>query len=995
MKKLFLLIPAMLLTLANYATETPVAPGTNAIRDAVAAASANDVLVLSTGTYTEDGGFEINKNLTIRAAVGQHPEIAQKYAFLIVNGSQVTFKGIKFDGGLYPVWETTKHASDHCLRSHNASTGEETLTVEDCDFTNYPNYIIYAQRGNRRMDAITIRNCYFYNNERSAVYVGYDSSESTDLACNSVTIENSTFANFTNVKEALISVKNSGTVLADQVVRIDHCTFYNFVKNNESNYTFIDVRKSTDVEISNCIFAQPSAGMSGATYCYGGTISNCLIYNTNGHRSGSCVVTNGITADPLFTDAANGDFSFPGDYVNDNVSPARGTATDGTDLGDPRWYTPATYPTTDFSGAGYVFTAAKAKLTAGTTILETNESAPTHPYIRYTHASPTGNSEWVIQATKACYVQATVNMVDNMWTTDPNDPNMFDNHKHVFVVEVRNANNALVGSVKEGDYNEDGTTDGWDTYPTVNLKGSIYIPEAGVYSVILKNYRNYSRCGVGSVTLAYAGGDTQTITNTADFVTDIDDAYFSSNGTRADGKISFSGNAVASEWVRWNVTVANSDYYDITLNSAVESGHIYSVTFYDGETQVARVAESAWHNTTGALALGRRFLPAGDYVMEIKNSVSSNSDAKIVSVGAVAFVAPVIALPNTFPAASTITSELAYEDGGELYFTPSDQRGHILEQWAKWKVSVAEAGAFLFTMNVTSTNEQSYKITILDSENNELDFFEKNPSSGARTIQHYFNLAAGNYFVMVQNTTNHSAGQIVSMVVSQPAGIVTIDEATTSTDSWADKVGETTYDVQIIRTIKAGMYNTLCLPFAVSSSQCKDIFGADVQIRTLESSTIEEGDFVLNLNFKVASDIYPGTPILIQTSRDIVNPVFTGVKFTAAAPATSTTARVNFIGNFAKGTIPPGENNLFMGANNTLYFPTVETEILGMRGYFYVHDAPAGVIQRAQIVEADAPAITTEINCVEVNASVKTIENGQLVIIRDGKKYNVMGVRMK
>jgi hypothetical protein len=46
-------------------------------------------------------------------------------------------------------------------------------------------------------------------------------------------------------------------------------------------------------------------------------------------------------------------------------------------------------------------------------------------------------------------------------------------------------------------------------------------------------------------------------------------------------------------------------------------------------------------------------------------------------------------------------------------------------------------------------------------------------------------------------------------------------------------------------------------------------------------------------------------------------------------------------------------------------------------------------------VEADAPAVTTDINRVEVNGSVKTIENGQLVIIRDGKKYNVMGIKLQ
>jgi len=299
-------------------------------------------------------------------------------------------------------------------------------------------------------------------------------------------------------------------------------------------------------------------------------------------------------------------------------------------------------------------------------------------------------------------------------------------------------------------------------------------------------------------------------------------------------------------------------------------------------------------------------------------------------------------------------------------------------------------------MNVTSTNEQSYKITILDSENNELDSYAKNPGSGAQPIKHYFNLAAGNYYVMVQNTTNHSDGHMVSMVVSQPE-MVTLDEEATDNTSWAGKVGDNnTYDIQINRTIVAGMYNTLCLPFAVSSSQCREIFGSDVQLRTFDDATIEDGGFVLNLNFNVASDIYQGTPVLIKTSQDIVNPIFVGVQFATATPATSPGTNANFVGNFVKGTIDADPNNLFLGANNTLFFPTVEMPISGMRAYFIVHDVPMNALQRARIVEEEQ--VATEIDLVSqepIANSQKFIINGQLIIIRDGVRYNVIGAKIQ
>ena len=174
--------------------------------------------------------------------------------------------------------------------------------------------------------SFTIRNCYFHDNKRCAVF-----TENVAGALGALTIENSTFANFTEVSEALIAVKNGGAEEANQAIRVDHCTFYNYVKNSTGDYSFIDVRKSTDVVISNCIFAQPEEGMSKATYCYGGTIDNCLIFNTTGHRSGNCVVSNGIVADPLFVDATNGD------YTLGEGSPALTAATDGGAIGDPRW----------------------------------------------------------------------------------------------------------------------------------------------------------------------------------------------------------------------------------------------------------------------------------------------------------------------------------------------------------------------------------------------------------------------------------------------------------------------------------------------------------------------------------------------------------------------------------------------------------------------------------------------------------------------------------
>ena len=70
MRKLFTLIAAIFVACAVNAATVQVAPGTNGIKNAVLAATAGDVIELSSGIYYEEGNFDFNKSLTIMAAEG-------------------------------------------------------------------------------------------------------------------------------------------------------------------------------------------------------------------------------------------------------------------------------------------------------------------------------------------------------------------------------------------------------------------------------------------------------------------------------------------------------------------------------------------------------------------------------------------------------------------------------------------------------------------------------------------------------------------------------------------------------------------------------------------------------------------------------------------------------------------------------------------------------------------------------------------------------------
>ena len=842
-------------------TTLNITAGTGAIKAAVEAAWPDDEIVLATGTYNESAVIALNKDITIKAADSATPTVVPVKGFAISDGADVTIQNIKFNA---------TSITDNLIYANDATAGNK-LTLEGCELCNTGSHIAINAGSSTHLDACVINNSYFHDGNNSAIYIAQGS---TSHVCEKVEIKNSTFANYTGFSNGLVEVfakdGNFATDPEDDVeFSIDHCTFYNYIKTADNTYGFVDVRKSTKTTVSNSIFMNPSIPDGSynayATYTYGGTVTNCIYHETRGNRVSP---TSSSTSDPLFTDAANGNFTLKRNYVTGEISPAYGAGTDGTTIGDPRWETDGTYPETDFAAPDYVFTAAKAKLTAGTTILETNESAPTHPYIRYTHSSPTGNAEWVIKATRACYVQAIVNMADNTWTTDPSDADMFKNHKHIFVVEVRDANETLIGSVKECDYEEDGSSDGIATYPTVNLPGNIYIPEAGVYTVTLRNPRNYSRCGVASITLSYAGGDIVDIPVAS---LPFEDAILSARATRtlSPAEIHF-GSPNAYEYVQWNIN-ASEGMYDITVN-------------------------------------------------------------------------------------------------------------------------------------FTGTNHGIYKLDITRNSSSIFSESQGKGGSGSVTFSDVFIPSDGNYVLQLANTNPGADGYLtsVSVTASSTDDIFVIDEEETDGSVIAAKDDGNKWKPLLKRSFTPGMFNTICVPFDSYDSELVKIFGTGYQLLGLVSATITDG--VLDLNFETiaGNDFAAGVPYLIKPTKEVSNPKFGqhGIH-NSTSNNIKTCGVVQFIGSFVATELDPDPNNLFLAANDKLYFPMNNAmPILGTRAYFKVSPgASSAPIRQARIVQQGNVVTVIDLVNGELPAEFgtinKVIENGQLLIIRDGVQYNALGVRIK
>ena len=156
------------------------------------------------------------------------------------------------------------------------------------------------------------------------------------------------------------------------------------------------------------------------------------------------------------------------------------------------------------------------------------------------------------------------------------------------------------------------------------------------------------------------------------------------------------------------------------------------------------------------------------------------------------------------------------------------------------------------------------------------------------------------------------------------------------------KFNDQTYNVTLAgRTLyKDGSWNTLCLPFSVSTAS-GTLSGDNVQAMTLNTETSGLTGSTLTLNFTDATGqtIPAGTPFIIKwdnTGVNIENPVFEGVTVSNATNDATVEGVLTFTGTYAPVSIgSEGDNTkLYLGAANKLYYPNAAMTIGTHRAYF-------------------------------------------------------------
>jgi len=228
------------------------------------------------------------------------------------------------------------------------------------------------------------------------------------------------------------------------------------------------------------------------------------------------------------------------------------------------------------------------------------------------------------------------------------------------------------------------------------------------------------------------------------------------------------------------------------------------------------------------------------------------------------------------------------------------------------------------------------------------------------------------------NTSNGEAHNYVATFTKKaPTAIASSDDITTS---------ETAVDVKIsgLTLYKDTYWTSICLPFSLSQVEIETSPLAGAVICTLSSATFEDG--TLSLVFANQTAITAGTPYLVkwtESGTNIVDPIFTGVKLSTKTEGEVQCGNATFKGTFDLISFEAeNQDVLFLGGENTLYYPESGASIGAFHSYFELN-----------IPEPEAnPIKAFVLNFDDETTSIQEISNtsntSNAIFTLDGRRLN-------
>ena len=211
-----------------------------------------------------------------------------------------------------------------------------------------------------------------------------------------------------------------------------------------------------------------------------------------------------------------------------------------------------------------------------------------------------------------------------------------------------------------------------------------------------------------------------------------------------------------------------------------------------------------------------------------------------------------------------------------------------------------------------------------------------------------------------------------------------------------------TTDVKITRKFVkgSGKWNTLSLPFGLNAMDIATAFGSAKVVELSGATLVTSTD--IDLSVSNVSEIVAGKPYLIQIPASYAPAVIENITLSNTVTAQET-ATANGLAKMVSVLTPiafddaAGGIRFFLNTNGKLSYRSTTNGIMNpYRAYFefpHINDPATASQVRARVVFNENTETGVD-NLITTDAPAKVIENGQLIIIRGGVKYNVQGQKL-
>jgi autotransporter-associated beta strand protein len=226
-------------------------------------------------------------------------------------------------------------------------------------------------------------------------------------------------------------------------------------------------------------------------------------------------------------------------------------------------------------------------------------------------------------------------------------------------------------------------------------------------------------------------------------------------------------------------------------------------------------------------------------------------------------------------------------------------------------------------------------------------------------------------------------------VVAAAAPPVVLDELSVTAPTAASGV-----DVTVKRTLKAGEWSTIVLPFPMTNAMLKKAFGNDVQVADFTGYDVIDGH--IQVHFKYATSVQMNRPYIIKVSKTVTQFGAEGVTISPIAnPLTergTAASPKQFVGTYVANT-PLAYGMLYL-SDNKFWYSGGQTTMKAFRAYFNFADKSIGMdaTRVAITIDDDATSIDA-INGLESSCEAVFSLQGQRVAapvkgvyVRNGKK---------